>query len=302
MKNVTGPQNHVRISHLNSQVNSDTTRPALSSSSWSPALYLAIQAARRGREVLQSYSGRLKAIEKKFQAGLVSEADKESEKAIFSFLKNYFPNDQFVGEESTMDWTLVQPPKPGQGRWIVDPLDGTTNYIHQFPVYCVSIGYEVDGEIQLGVIDVPALGEVYTAVRGVGAWVNGNPLHVSKCAQLEDAFLSTGFFNEIELQLQEQLGLFSKVVRECRAVRRSGAAAYDLALVARGVFDGYWEKGLKPWDSAAGLLLVREAGGIVKTYRGKEYSPYDKTLIAGNEFVVQAIHNSIKNVIAPESD
>jgi myo-inositol-1(or 4)-monophosphatase len=274
----------------------------ISDSPWGPALYKAIKAARLGREVLLSYFGHLEKIEKKFQAGLVSEADKASEKVIFNYLKEHFPDDQFVGEESTVDLTKVEPLKPGQGRWIVDPLDGTTNYIHQFPIFCVSIGYEVNGEIQVAVIDVPALGEVYTAVRGVGAWLNGKPLRVSQCEILEDAFLSTGFFNEIESQLQEQIKLFSKIVRECRAVRRAGAAAYDLALVARGVFDGYWEKGLKPWDSAAGILLVEEAGGITTTYRGKKYDPFCKTIIAGNPKICEIIKKSIAATISEDSD
>ncbi|MEZ0392346.1 MAG: inositol monophosphatase family protein [Pseudobdellovibrionaceae bacterium] len=248
---------------------------------WEAVLYKAIKAARLGREVLLHYFGRLEKIEEKFQAGLVSEADKESEKAIFDYLRKNFPEDEFVGEESTLDPTKI-PPSQAKGRWIVDPLDGTTNYIHRFPVFCVSIGYEYQGRIQVGVIDVPLLGEVYTAIRGHGAFVNGQRLQVSSTKTIHDSLLATGFFGENEAQLQEQLRVFSDVVRKCRGVRRAGAAAYDLAQVARGVFDGFWEKGLKPWDSAAGLLLVEEAGGQVCTYRGQEYSPYKNSIIATN--------------------
>lgn len=269
---------------------------------WGDALYKGILAARLGRQVLLKYSGRLEHVEKKFQAGLVSEADKESEKAIFDFLRKNFPNDEFVGEESTTDLTKVQGPADGKGRWIVDPLDGTTNYIHQYPVYAVSIGYEVNGQIQVAVIDVPAFGEVYTAVRGCGAYLNGQPIRVSATEKLEDAFLATGFFTEIESNLSEQLRLFEKVVRQCRGIRRAGAAAYDLCMVARGVFDGYWEKGLKPWDSAAGLLLVEEAGGVMKTYRGDKYTPYKNSMVAGNPKICDEIIKAIGPHIAQDSE
>jgi len=270
---------------------------------WAHALYVAIQAARLGRECLLQYMGRLQHVEKKFQAGLVSEADKESEKKIFEHLRKFFPDDEFLGEESTEDLTKVQRNTSGsRGRWIVDPLDGTTNYIHQFPVFCVSIGYEIDGVIQLGVVDVPMMNEVYVAVRGCGAFVNGVPMKVSPCTKLEDAFLATGFFNEIEERLEEQMKIFSKLVRKTRAVRRAGAAAYDLCLVARGVFDGYWERGLKPWDSAAGLLLVEEAGGKVLTYRGKEFDVYKNSIVAGTPLVVDQLVDSMSDLISKDSE
>jgi myo-inositol-1(or 4)-monophosphatase len=262
---------------------------------WGDALYAAILAARLGREVLLKYNGNLHKIEKKFQAGLVSEADKESERAIFDFLRKKFPQDEFLGEESAHTQTRVQAPVTGpHGRWVVDPLDGTTNYIHQFPIYCVSIGYEVNGQTQVAVVDVPALGEVYTAVRGCGAFVNGKKISVSQTGELSEAFLATGFFNEVEERLQEQLKLFGKIIRECRAVRRAGAAAYDLCLVARGVFDGYWEKGIQPWDSAAGMLLVEEAGGIVTTYEGGKYTPYSDSIIAANPKISAHLINSLR--------
>ena len=251
------------------------------------ALLVAIKAARLGREVLLKYHGRLERIEEKFQAGLVSEADKESEKVIFDYLKKNFPQDDFIGEESTSDLDLTKVrEKNAKGllsrRWIVDPLDGTTNYVHRFPVYCISIGLEVNGEMQVAVIDVPQLGEVYTAVRGQGAFVNGKKMKVSETATFHESLLATGFIGEKEHILEEQLRIFSKIVRKCRGIRRAGAAAYDLCMVARGVFDGYWERGLSPWDSAAGILLVREAGGVVSTYRGQPYNPFHLSLIAAS--------------------
>lgn len=268
---------------------------------WDAALYKAIKAARIGREVLLHYFGRLEHIEEKFQAGLVSEADKESERAIFDYLRKNFPNDEFIGEESTQDPTKIPPPQ-AKGRWIVDPLDGTTNYVHRFPVFCVSIGYEYEGRMQLAVIDVPLLGEVYTAIRGGGARVNGRPMQVSQTQTIKDGLFATGFFGENEPQLQEQLRVFTEIVRQCRGVRRAGAAAYDLTQVARGVFDGFWEKGLKPWDSAAGILLVEEAGGTVCTYRGKEYTPYKNSMIATNAHLAPLLVETFKSSIDHETD
>jgi myo-inositol-1(or 4)-monophosphatase len=270
---------------------------------WSNALYRAILAARLGREVLLKYMGRLEHVEKKFKAGFVSEADKESEKKIFEYLRKYFPGDEFVGEESAGDMTKVQTRIQGKrGRWVVDPLDGTSNYIHQLPIFCVSIGYEFDGQTQIAVIDVPMMNEVYTAVRGCGAYLNGNPIHVSDCKNLQDAFVATGFFNEEEHRLQEQLKLFTLLVKQTDAIRRAGAAAYDLSMVARGVFDAYWERGIRPWDSSAGQLLVEEAGGKVVTYRGQPYDPYKNSIVAGPSAIVDQIVKSISGVIATDSD
>lgn len=257
---------------------------------WNTVLIQAIQAVRRGREILLNYYGNLERVEAKFQAGLVSEADKESEKAIQNYLQTHFPQYEFLGEEGAYakgvkNMTSSQ----GEGRWILDPLDGTTNYIHRFPIFCISLALEVKGKIQLAVVDVPMLNETYTAVRGSGAFLNGKKLSVAKTKSLQDAFLATGFVAEHEHVIEEQLEIFSEVVRKSRGVRRPGAAAYDLCLVAKGVFDGFWERNLQPWDSAAGILLVEEAGGVVKTYQGKEYNPYHNSCVAGNEQVVSEL-------------
>jgi myo-inositol-1(or 4)-monophosphatase len=261
---------------------------------WIADLNAAISAARKGREVLLHYFGRLEQVEEKFQAGIVSEADKESEKVIFSELKKTFPEAEFLGEESSVDGYSFRTPSE-KGRWIIDPLDGTTNYVHRFPIFCISMGYEFQGQMQLAVIDVPLLGEVYTAIRGHGAFINGRPLKTSKTTQLKDSLLATGFFGQDEKQLAEQMPIFSQLVRQTRGVRRPGAAAYDLAMVARGVFDAFWERGIKPWDAAAGILLVEEAGGIVSTYRGEKYHPYKNSILASNG----PLHNEILKIISP---
>lgn len=266
-------------------------------------LFKAIQACRRGREVLLKYYGHLESVEHKFQAGLVSEADKESEKVIQSELKKYFPEMEFLGEETAYQTqTKVKEMASDKPRWILDPLDGTTNYVHRFPIFCISLGLEFQGDLQVAVIDVPMLNETYTAIRGQGAWLNGNPIKVSGTEKLKDSLLATGFFGENPVMLDEQLKIFSKLVRDTRGIRRPGAAAYDLCMVARGVFDGFWEKNLSPWDTAAGTLLVQEAGGQVSTYRGKKYDPYKNSIIASNGRMHQTLVELMQDCLLQDTN
>lgn len=271
------------------------------------ALQVGLKACRLGREVLLKYIGNLQHISEKFEAGLVSEADKESEKVISDCLRKNFPSIDFLGEESSYEGAKVQgaawpAPAGPSGRWILDPLDGTTNYIHQFPIFCISLGLEINGEIQIAVIDCPKMGETYTAIRGQGAFMNGQRLRIGQASHLKDALLATGFVAEKQNIIEEQLRIFSDVVHKCRGVRRPGAAAYDLALVARGVFDGFWERNLQPWDSAAGILLVEEAGGKVVTYRGKQYTPYKNSIIAGNALVVDDLTKILSPYLSADTD
>lgn len=273
---------------------------------WKQVLGQAIKAVTLGRDVLLNYFGNLEHVEEKFQAGLVSEADKESERVIAEHLRKFFPTVEFLGEETFAlghaPGAKVQvEPAGAQGRWILDPLDGTTNYIHRFPIFCISLALELNGEIQLAVIDVPILKETYTAIRGQGAFVNGRPLKISSTKELKKSLLATGFVAEHEHVISEQLKVFDEMVRSCRGVRRPGAAAYDLTQVARGVFDGYWERNIQPWDAAAGILLVREAGGIVETYRGDKYNPYKNSIVAGNSDVVRQIQQVLANHLGPET-
>lgn len=273
---------------------------------WKLVLGQAIKAVSLGREVLLNYFGNLEHIEEKFQAGLVSEADKESERVIAEHLKKNFPSIEFLGEETfaakhAPGAKVQAEPAGAEGRWILDPLDGTTNYIHRFPIFCISLALEMNGEIQLAVIDVPILKETYTAIRGQGAFVNGRPLRVSKTTELKKALLATGFVAEHEHVIAEQLKVFDEMVRKCRGVRRPGAAAYDLTQVARGVFDGYWERNIQPWDAAAGILLVREAGGVVETYRGDKYNPYKNSIVAGNAEVVRELQKVLQNHLSAET-
>lgn len=253
-------------------------------------LYDSIKATRLARSILLSYYGKLSEVEEKFQAGLVSEADKDSEKVIKNHLLSLYPDTEFLGEESSYAGQSTSQERANQiGRWICDPLDGTTNYVHQFPVFCISLAFEYKNEIQIGVIDVPMLNETYTAIKNQGAFVNGKKLSINQNKDFKKTLLATGFFHDDKKALNEQINSFINIVGDCRGVRRPGAAAYDLCQVARGVFDGFWEKNLSPWDVAAGQLLVEEAGGVVRTFDNQPHSPYSRSIVAGNETIVNEI-------------
>jgi myo-inositol-1(or 4)-monophosphatase len=249
---------------------------------WTEVQKMALSTVRKGRELLLSYYGELSHVESKFQAGLVSEADRESEKLIKAGLSEINPAWEFLGEEESFLKGDAKPEKGNKPRWILDPLDGTTNYIHQFPIFCISLALEFDGQLQLAIIDSPLTHETFTALRGGGAYRNGKKISVSSTENLKDSLLATGFFPDHLEALEDQLVVFSKLIKKCRGVRRAGAAAYDLCMVAKGTFDGFWEPNLKPWDVAAGQLLVEEAGGKVVNRSGRVHSPYDSYIIATN--------------------
>lgn len=250
------------------------------------ALMSARKAAKKGREVLLDYYGRLSRVNEKELAGLVTEADLESEKVITEYLLRECPNFDVLGEEgfALENRGLVKRPEslPQKPCWIIDPLDGTTNYVHSFPIFCISIGLVVNGEIVVAVIDAPKLDQVFYATKGGGAYLNDSPIRVSQRVELKDSLLATGFFAQNKSLLEEQLQLFNKIIDKTRGVRRAGAAAYDLCMVASGVFEGFWEKNLMPWDTAAGSLLVSEAGGVVTNYRGVQYHPLQDSILAAN--------------------
>ena len=244
---------------------------------------LAEIAATKSRKILLDYFGKLKNVEKKHMAGLVTEADKLSEQSIVEVLKPF--GVQITGEEGSFESSYEELFKEGQTRWLIDPLDGTTNYVHGFPIFCISIALEVNGVVQLGLVDVPILNKTYSSIRGEGAYCNGKKLSVSKRDKIADGLASTGFFAENKEALARQLNVFTQMVSTCRGVRRAGAAAFDLCMVAEGVFDLFWEEGLQPWDTAAGLLLVEEAGGKLTTYDGESYTPEKKNILATNGLI-----------------
>ena len=261
------------------------------------ALRVAKEAALAGREVLLRYYGKLRNVQEKAQEGLVSEADREAENQIRSILTSEFSDLAFVGEESSFHDGHIDlgPTDRKRGVWFVDPLDGTTNYVHQMPIFCVSIGLEVNHELLVGVVDVPALQRTYTAIKGKGAYVNGVRLNASKRNSLGQSLLATGFSSNDSNTLREQLEIFRDLVGKARGVRRAGSAAYDLCLVAEGVYDAYWEKQLKPWDMAAGALLVTEAGGLVTDYAGKKFDIFDRSIVAGSSFLHKLVLETIRS-------
>ena len=207
---------------------------------------------------------------------LVTEADRASETVILDRLRREFPGDAIVSEESS-------PERRTKGRvWFVDPLDGTVNFAHGVPVFSVSIGLAVDGDPVAGVVHAPLLRETFSAARGEGVTLNGAPIHVSGQAELSRALLATGFPYRRNEVRENNLDNFQRMALASRGVRRFGSAAVDLAWVAAGRFDGFWELWLSPWDTCAGICLVREAGGVVTEIPEGGDVLYGGTLVAAN--------------------
>jgi myo-inositol-1(or 4)-monophosphatase len=256
------------------------------------SLQVAVQACDGARAILNSHYGHLHQVSEKFQAGLVSEADRNSENFIVDLIKNSFPGDAILGEETGLNSSSrSENSKPNGRLWMIDPLDGTTNYIHGFPFFCISIGLEVDGELVLGVVDAPKLGMRFRAVKGGGAFLNDQPIKVSDRSRLEDGLFATGF-SSYDHTLDEQLEFVSFIVKKTRGIRRAGSAALDLCFVANGVFDVFWEKQLQPWDTAAGTIIAREAGAIVTDIEGKHFEPNMKSILCGSP----ALHSESLNI------
>lgn len=249
----------------------------------------AIEAAQKASQVHKHYQDKGFAIETKTSDfDLVTEADKEAEKVILEHLLGAFPDHSYLAEESGRSGS-------GSHCWIIDPVDGTINYAHNFPFYCVSIGLEIDGEIVLGVILDTSRDELFTAVRGDGAHLNNKPIRVSDSKTLTTSLLSTGFSYCVERR-NENLHYLVKTIGKGLPIRRSGSAALDLAYVACGRFDGYWELKLSPWDVAAGSLILTEAGGVITDLDKTPFSIHTDSLIATNGH----IHDELLSVLHAE--
>ncbi|NTV15213.1 MAG: inositol monophosphatase [Desulfobulbaceae bacterium] len=210
---------------------------------------------------------------------LVTEADLASEAAILAILGRDFPEFPVLAEESRPDYRQI----PTGPLWVVDPLDGTTNFAHGFPCFAVSIAYSLNRVSMAGVIYCPMQDELFLTWRGGGAWLNGRRLAVSRREKLVEALVGTGFPYAIQENLDEVLSKFGRVLPKVRDIRRAGAAAVDLAYVACGRLDGFWERDLKPWDTAAGSLLVEEAGGRVSDFAAAPWDPYRPEILASND-------------------
>ena len=229
-------------------------------------LNTAVKAARKAGSIITraSFDVDKLTVRRKQQNDFVSEVDDAAEDAIISTLRDAYPDHGFLGEESGYK------DRDAEYLWVIDPLDGTTNFLHGVPQYCVSIGLLQKGIPQQAVVFDPNRNELFTATRGVGAYLNDRRIRVSRTDKIEDALLGTGFpFKEIS-NLDDYVRMLRNAMRTCSGVRRPGAAALDLAWVACGRYDGFWEMGLSPWDMAAGALLIREAGGLVGDFEGNE--------------------------------
>ena len=246
-------------------------------------LTVARQAVEEAGKVLNDLFGRVKQISKKGEIDLLTEADLRSEEIILDILGRNFPNDSIVTEEAGEYRRLPE------RVWIIDPLDGTTNFAHTFPFFAVSIALEVEREVVLGVVFNPCLDEHFEAVKGKGAFFNKNPVKVSQARSLKESLVATGFPYSVYKDPHRVMELFKKMVVQAQGIRRPGSAAIDLCYVAAGRLDGFWEEGLKPWDTAAGSLIVREAGGIVSNYYGISYTPYQENIVAANPYIHEAM-------------
>jgi myo-inositol-1(or 4)-monophosphatase len=236
----------------------------------------AIIAARIAGEYQRSRFASPLDIEMKGDKNLVTEVDRESERLIVEHLLSRFPGHDIVAEEGDY------PQSGSPFRWIIDPLDGTTNYAHGFPWFCSSIGLEHEGELVAGAIYNPVYDELFTATKGGGAFLNGNRQSVSKRSPLKNSLLATGFPYDCASDPANNFANFIAFQKTARGIRRAGAAALDLAYVAAGRLDGFWELKLKAWDVAAGVLLVREAGGHVTTFDGSSYDIFNDRILASN--------------------
>ncbi|MEX2115537.1 MAG: inositol monophosphatase family protein [Bacteroidota bacterium] len=238
---------------------------------------LAVEAALKAGRLLKDRAGNAKSVETKFgqETNLVTELDRQAEALIIKTISKKYPGHDFLAEESGS--TKLE----SDFKWIIDPIDGTTNFAHGLPIFCVSIGLEYRGDIVLGVVYDPTRDELFTAERGKGAFLNGNPIRVSNASSLIESVLVTGFAYNVSSTL-ENIDHFRNFLLEARAVRRLGSAALDLCYVAAGRLDGYWEMSLNPWDMAAGVVLVEEAGGKFTDLEGRVSTIHNKKILVSN--------------------
>jgi myo-inositol-1(or 4)-monophosphatase len=247
--------------------------------------------ARDAGALLMDYFGRV-AIEYKGDVDLVTEADRASEKLIAQRLQKLWPEHGIVGEEGTRSET------DAEYRWYVDPLDGTTNFAHSYPVFCISIALaRRDGQLEAGVLYDPTRDEMFAAERGGGAMMNGKPIHVSKTATLAESILGTGFPSH-KRHKNPNIHFYHQLTLRSHGVRRAGSAALDLANVACGRYDGFWEFNLNPWDTGAGVLLVQEAGGTVTRFDGTPFRLDSREVLASNGVIHQELLTNFEEMFA----
>ena len=256
-----------------------------------PMLNTAVKAARKAGSIITRASSEIDrlTVRRKQHNDFVSEVDHAAEEAIIRTLREAYPSHAFLGEEGGAS----SPAAGSEYLWIIDPLDGTTNFLHGFPQYCVSIALKHKGVLQQAVVYDPSRNELFTATRGAGAFLNDRRIRVSATDKFEDSLIGTGFpFREFA-HFDDYLRMFAAVTRRVAGVRRPGAAALDLAWVAAGRLDGFWEMGLSPWDMAGGALLVREAGGMVSDFEAGEGFLESGRIVAANPKVFSTLLEAI---------
>jgi myo-inositol-1(or 4)-monophosphatase len=238
-----------------------------------------LAAAARAGDILRGHWGKTAKVEKKGAINLVTEADLASEEAIIQVIRTAFPDHAVVAEESGV--------MPGNSshQWIIDPLDGTTNYAHGLPEFTVSIAFASEGDLIFGLVLSPVTEELFCGARDQGATLNGRPIQASQTQTLDESLLVTGFPYEMKAIVRPLMSRFERCLMAAQGVRRLGSAALDLCYVACGRFDGFWEENLAPWDTAAGVVIAREAGASVSDFSNKPYSIAGKEILATNGFI-----------------
>jgi myo-inositol-1(or 4)-monophosphatase len=250
-------------------------------------LQVAIAAAKEAGRIQMGHFGHSHPVEYKGEFNPVTEVDRLCEQAIVKMILDVFPEHDILTEESPFEG------KGSPWRWIIDPIDGTTNYFHGFPCFCVSIGLEVEGEMNLGVVYLPTLHELFLAERGKGAFLNSQRITVSRIARLDRSLLCTGFPYDVHEHVDFYLRYFRQFMVKSFGIRRPGSAAIDLSYLAAGRFDGFWEFKLHAWDVAAASLLITEAGGKVTDFRGRPFNIYSEEILASNGLIHQQMLQAI---------
>ena len=256
---------------------------------------LAIDIAKSAGNILLKYLGNLDSLDYKGSFNLVTNADKESEKYIVSNILKHRPDDNILAEEGNNKQS-----QKNNRLWMIDPIDGTTNYAHSYPFFAISIGLSIDDELTCAVVYNPVTRELFTAQKGCGAHLNGQKIKVSTISKLENSLLATGFSPDVKQNKTDNKVNFNRLTGLCHGVRRDGAASLDLAYVACGRLDGYWEYHLKPWDIAAGALLIIEAGGKVSDIEGHKFDFKNPDILVSNGLIHSQVLdelNQVKNLI-----
>jgi len=247
-----------------------------------------MSAALKGAAVLRSYFGKVKNISKKGDIDLVTEADMNSENAILEVIKGAFPDHSIHAEETGLN------DQPSKFQWIIDPLDGTTNYAHQLGLFSISIAFEMDRDIVFAIVLNPITEELFTATKGEGAYLNNRAIEVSKTQEVSESLLVTGFPYNLKTIFEPLMKRFSNCLKQAQGVRRLGSAALDLCYLASGKFDGFWEQNLNPWDTAAGVLIAREAGAEITDFSNRPFTIDKKEILATNGNIHQEMLGILK--------